>query len=70
MPQRILLRNVVTSLSVGRLFLLTLVVYVVIRLAIPWLVQGDVPFWARAIFLALVFPAGALVGLWLYPRRR
>ena len=70
MPQRILLRTVATSLSVGRMLLLTLVVYVVIRLAIPWLVQGDVPFWARAIFLALVFPTSAPAGPWLYPRRR
>lgn len=69
MPYR-MLGKTIRHVSLWRLVLLTFVVYAVIRLVIPWPVQGDVPFWARAIFLALGFPIGVLVGPWLYPKRR
>lgn len=69
MPYR-MLGKTMRNISLWRLVLLTLVVYVIIRLVIPWLVASDVPFWARAIFLACGFPVGVLVGPWLYPKRR
>lgn len=69
MPYR-MLGKTMRNLSVWRLGLLILVVYAIIRLAIPWLVEAGVPFWARAAFLALGPVVGAGAGPWLFPRRR
>ena len=68
MPYR-MLGATMRNISLWRLVLLTLVVYVTIRLAIPWLVEAGVPFWARAAFLALGPALGLLVGPWLFPRK-
>ncbi len=67
---RMTVAQTVRQMSWWRLLLFTLGVYVIIRLAIPWLVGVGVPFWARALFLAMGAIAGVVVGPWLYPRRR
>lgn len=69
MPRRMLV-NTLRHLSLWRLALLTIAVYIVIRLAIPWLVDAGVPFWARALFLAMGPLTGVIFGPWLFPRRR
>lgn len=65
-----MLGKTIRHVSLWRLVLLTLVVYAIIRLVIPWLVQAGVPFWARAVFLAMGPVVGVLVGPWLLPKRR
>lgn len=69
MPVRTL-ASAMRRVSPWRLGILLVVVYVVIRIAIPWLVGVGVPFWARAAFLALGPLLGIVVGPWLYPQRR
>lgn len=68
MPYRMLGRTM-RNISLWRLVLLTLVVYVAIRLVIPWLVGAGVPFWARAVFLAMGPIIGIGAGPWLFPRK-
>jgi hypothetical protein len=68
MPRKTLVATL-RHVSPWRLILLTLVVYVTIRLAIPWLAGVGVPFWARAFFLAMGPAVGVLAGPWLFPRR-
>ena len=43
-------------------------VYVVIRLAIPFLAQSGIPFEARALLVALLPVLGWKVAPWLYTR--
>lgn len=62
MPYR-MLGTTLRHVSVWRLVLLFAVSYVVIRLAIPFLIDQDVPFWIRALFLA----SGPVIGLFLSP---
>lgn len=69
MPYRMLARTL-RHMCWWRLLLLTVVVYVAIRLSIPWLVDVGVPFWVRAIPLALLPAGGLMVGRWLFPRKR
>lgn len=68
MPYRMLARTM-RNLCLWRLVLLTVAVYVVIRLSIPWLVNVGVPFWVRAIPLALLPAGGVMAGSWLFPRK-
>lgn len=69
MPYRMLGRTL-RNVSVWRLVVLTVAVYVVIRVVIPWMVDIGVPFWVRALFLALGPVFGLVMGPWLFPRRR
>jgi len=64
------LKTTLRNISVWRLVLLVVFGYILIRLAIPWLSEAGVPFWARAIFLAFGPVVGVIAGPWLYPRRR
>ena len=64
------LMDTMRRFSPWRVLILLILVYVAIRLVIPWLVEVGVPFWARAIFLAMGPLVGIWAGPWLSVRRR
>lgn len=69
MPYR-MLGKTIRHVSLWRLVLMLVVVYLLVFRGVPWMQGAGLPYWLRVGVMTMLPLVGLLAGPWLYPRRR